>query len=140
MYRYSSNRKAIHEGSEGGQDMNEKSQKRELDLEAMTVDGKPLVLVVDNDEICDDACTTIHTVCSYHDAKVVLWNGFYYTDEDEFAEVYADYHIDGSGEALSWPHEMKKLEAKARGLWDANAIDCVVARTTGMFSLDCEVK
>ena len=35
MYRYSSNRKAIHEGSEGGQDMNEKSQKRELDLEAI---------------------------------------------------------------------------------------------------------
>lgn len=120
--------------------MNEAQGKRELDLEAMTVDGKPLILVVDNDEICDDACTTIHAVSSYCDGKVVLWNGRYYTDEDDFAECYADYHIDGSGEALAWPHEMKELEAKAQGLWEAHAIDCVIARTTGMVSLDCEVE
>ena len=120
--------------------MTEEQDKRELDLIANTVDGKPLILVVDNGEICDDACTTIHSVRSCHDGKVVLWNGRYYIDEDEFAEDYADEHIDGVGEALDWPHTVKELEAEAQRLWDANAIDCVVLSTTGMLALDCEVK
>lgn len=121
--------------------MTEEHGKRELDLIANTVDGKPLILVVDNDEICDDACTTLHVVRSCRDGKVVLWNGRYYIDEDEFAEDYADKRINALSDEMDvWPHAFKKLEAEAAVLWAVHAIDCVVLSTTGMLTLDCEVR
>lgn len=97
--------------------------------------SRPILLFVDNNEICEDFSTTAHRISSVRIQEVVLWRGRYYDDEDEFVSDWVDCRYDPSMSVT----EVEQLEIEAGRLWFNHSVECVVCTTAAALLKSCEI-
>lgn len=95
----------------------------------------PVLLFVDNNEICEDFSTTAHRISSVRIQEVVLWRGRYYDDEDDFVRDWVDQHYDPSMTTT----EAEQIDIKAGQLWFNHCVECVVCTTTAALLKSCKI-
>lgn len=97
--------------------------------------SRPVLLFVDNNEICEDFSATTHRISSVRIQEVVLWRGRYYDDESEFVSDWVDRRYDPSMSLT----EVEQLEIEAGHLWFNHSVECVVCTTAAALLKSCEI-